>query len=99
MSPAAGAGSSPGPRWESLGTPDCCVPSPMAPAAPVWLWPGGWSVNTALVGVGLGQVMGPKAACLAEVFCAAQLKKVGGAAVEGCCTAAKDRWPAAHPWY
>jgi hypothetical protein len=71
-------------------------------------------VNTALVGVGLGQVMGPKAACLAEVFCAAQLKKVGGAAVEGCWssarswraaqrgsapTAAKDRWPAAHPSY
>jgi hypothetical protein len=49
-------------------------------------------VNSALVS-DLGRVMGPKAACPAEVFCAAQLK-VGGAAVEGCCPPAKS-WPAA----
>jgi hypothetical protein len=54
----------------------------------------GNGMNTALVGVGLGRVLGPKAACLAEVFCAGQLKKVGGAAVEGRCSPARS-WPAA----
>jgi hypothetical protein len=47
-----------------------------------------------LVSAGLGWVMGAKAACLAEVFCSARLKKAGGAAVEGCCSPARS-WPSA----
>lgn len=50
-------------------------------------------MNAALVGAGHGRVMGPKAACLAEVFCAAQLAKVGGATVERRCSPTKS-WPA-----
>jgi hypothetical protein len=51
-------------------------------------------MNSALMSAGLGRVMGQQAACLAEVFCAARLKKVGGAAVEGRCSPARS-WPAA----
>jgi hypothetical protein len=67
MSPAACAGSSPGPRSESLGT--------------AGLLRGFSGTSTAFVGVQLGLVLGLKAADLEAVFYGALLRDVGCGAV------------------